>query len=556
MKKIAFLFLILTYCLFLKSQEPIPPLDIPLYLSGNFGELRSNHFHSGIDFKTQGTTGFPVKAVKNGYVSRIAVGPSGFGRAIYLNHPDGTMTVYGHVERFSKSIEALVVDEQYKQESFTINLLYEPNKIPVKQGEIIAYSGNSGSSGGPHLHFEIRDASGEIIMDPLPLFRQVINDNKAPEIRSLMFFPQRGKGVVNGNSGDQVFSLVKDKSGRQTVGKNIIAWGEIGIGIKAYDRMTGTSNSYGVKEIALKVDGRIIFHSRIDQFAFADTRYINSFISWEDWIERRSFHIKSFIEPGNQLKIYKNTGNGIININEEKIYRFEYSLTDAFGNKSVFAFNVTGKKSAIPVIRQAGSLYLYSNNNNLSEKGLQLTISKGNLYKDAYLKVDTINQYTPFSPLYRIREKAPLHSPCPLVLTIYNDTYPDKSKYGVVSITNGNETWMGGEYKNAKMYLNIRQTGDFAIRIDTENPTVAPVSPAQWGKTGRMAFTVKDNLSGIASWKGTLNEKFVLFEYDAKRNALFCDFDAGRMKKGKQKLELRVTDGAGNSITYKRDIIL
>ena len=256
-------------------------MDIPPVLSGSFGELRSNHFHSGIDFKTQGRTGVPIKSVQDGYVSRIFVAPTGYGRAIYVNHPDGTMTVYGHAERFSRTIEPIVVEEQYKNESFFLDISFPPGQIPVKQGEIIAYSGNTGSSGGPHLHFEVRNASGEEIQDPLPFYSKRIQDTRPPDIRGLMFFPQEGAGIVNVSTKDQAIPLVVNKEGKKVLSKAVIAWGQIGIGVKAYDLMTGTTNIYGVKEIILKVDGKEIFHSRIDRFTFSESRYINSFISWK-----------------------------------------------------------------------------------------------------------------------------------------------------------------------------------------------------------------------------------------------------------------------------------
>ncbi len=530
-------------------------MDIPPSLSGNFGELRNNHFHSGIDFKTQGKTGFPVKSVKDGYVSRIFVSPTGFGRAIYVNHPDGTMTVYGHVERFSNAIESVVVDEQYKREAFSLDLSFSQGKIPVKKGEVIAYSGNAGSSGGPHLHFEVRNASGDVIMDPLPFFYKQLPDTRVPEIRSLMFFPQKGKGIVNSSVKDQVVSIVKNKSGKQVLKNVVTAWGEIGIGVKAYDLMNGSSNVYGVKEIILTMDGKKIFHSRIDRFSFSESRYVNSFISWEDWTNNRSFHMKSFAEPGNKLQIYKMGGNGIMTINEERTYSMEYSLIDTYGNKTIFKFSIIGKKAIIPQYKGIGTLYLYNNDNIIKEKGLQLKISQGNLYKNAYLKVNLTDHYTPFSPLYSINEKIPLHTACPLTLDIINDTYPDKSKYGVVNVNERGESWLGGEYKDSKMQLSIRQTGNFAVRIDTVKPVITPVDPAHWQSLKKISYVIKDNLSGIDSWYGTLNGKFVLFEYDAKKNSLFYIFDPNRAKRGAQKLVLKVTDRARNERIDERQVI-
>jgi hypothetical protein len=196
------------------AQEIVAPLDIPLFLSGNFGELRNDHFHSGLDFKTQGGTGFPVKSVKGGFISRISVSPYGFGRAVYIDHPDGTTSVYGHLERFNQKIESAVADSQYVKESFAVNLFFSALEFPVKQGEVVAYSGNSGSSGGPHLHFELRNTKSEKTFDPLPYLKNKLKDSRPPEIRSLIFVPQPGKGSVNGGVNKQVIDIVKDKNGK------------------------------------------------------------------------------------------------------------------------------------------------------------------------------------------------------------------------------------------------------------------------------------------------------------------------------------------------------
>ncbi|MCC8147214.1 MAG: M23 family metallopeptidase, partial [Bacteroidales bacterium] len=275
-KLLPFLFSICFFISATHAQDLVPPLDIPLYLSGNFGELRANHFHSGIDFKTQGVTGLPVKSVKEGYISRISVSPYGYGNALYIDHPDGTTSVYAHLDRFTPDIESVVRDSQYVKETFAVNLFFSPDQLSIAKGEKIAYSGNTGSSGGPHVHFEIRETQTEMPLDPLPFYKDKIKDTRPPEIRGLMIFPQFNKGVVNGNTNNQEVELIKNSSGQMIVKDKITAWGEIGVGIKAYDRMNETSNIYGVNEIILKVDGEEVYHSIMDKFSFDKTRYLNT----------------------------------------------------------------------------------------------------------------------------------------------------------------------------------------------------------------------------------------------------------------------------------------
>jgi len=538
------------------SQEIVSPLNIPLFLSGNFGELRSDHFHSGLDLKTQGVTGHAVKAVKAGFISRISVSPSGFGRAVYIDHPDGTTSVYGHLDRFVSKIESVVRDSQYIKESFSVNLVFSEFTLPIKQGEVFAYSGNTGGSGGPHLHFELRDTKTEKPVDPLPAFRNHINDTRPPEIRGLMFFPQLGRGVVNESADKQTVNIIKDQTGKFVLEKPVKAWGLIGIGVKAYDRMDATTNIYGVKEIRLTVDNVEIFRSVIDIFSFDESRYLNSFIDWEEWKTNQSFFMKSFIDPGNKLSIFRSYSNGLISIQETRNYKFEYSLKDSYGNTTTFAFNVAGERQQVPEEKKEGVFFPFDRNNEYSNKGISLSVPYGSLYNDFYLNVEAIpSGLSLFAPLYTFKNRTVLHNACLLTLTITNDLYHDKSKYGVVSVSKNKFSWLGGEYEAKKMKVRIRELGQFTVAVDTVPPVVIPVNRAKWTINQCITFKISDNLSGISFYQGRLNSQFVLFEYDPKTNSLFCKYDAKRMKKGKQILTLLVRDGAKNETVEYYDVV-
>jgi murein DD-endopeptidase MepM/ murein hydrolase activator NlpD len=528
-----YFFLFLT----LQAQEIVSPLTIPLFLSGNFGELRNDHFHSGIDFKTQGVTGMSVRAVKEGYIARISVSPYGYGRAVYINHPDGTTSVYGHLERFASRIETAVRDSQYRKESFSVNLVFLPADFPLQQAEIFAYSGNTGGSGGPHLHFEFRDTRTEKVIDALPYFKTLIKDTRPPDIRGVMLFPQRGKGLVNGSP----LNMELPNS------KIISAWGSIGVGVKAYDRMDGTTNIYGVKEIIFRLDGVEIFHSYMDGFYFEESRYINSFIDWTEWKSHRSFYMKSFIEPGNKLGIYRNSRfNGIFTISEERPYYCEYELIDEFGNASRFNFTINGEKVAIPEPDQNAIFWQFDTDNCFSDEGIELELPLGSLYSNVYTSIEKQQSAFGFSPLFVFENKIPLHNYCPLTLDITNDSHPDKSKYGIVSVRNDRVYWSGGKYENRKIQTKIRETGSYAVAVDTVPPAIVPVNRVKWVRNNRVSFRISDDLSGIESYRATLKGKFVLFEYDAKSNSLFCRFN--KLMKGNLKIEVR--DGVGNTSEF------
>jgi murein DD-endopeptidase MepM/ murein hydrolase activator NlpD len=533
----------------LQAQSMTPPMNIPLLLSGNFGELRNNHFHSGLDIKTQGVSGIPIFSINSGYVSRASVSPGGYGNALYVCHPDGLTSVYGHLERFAPSIEALVRNAQYQNESFAVDLLFLPGELPVERGERIAWSGNSGASRGAHLHFELRETESGKAIDPLFYFKNWIQDTRPPEIRGFMFFPQFNKGVVNGHTQNLPVALIKDKTGKQKLAQAITAWGNIGVGIKAYDRMDGVTNLYGVYEIVLKVDGKEVHHSIMDQFSIDEnTRYLNTYIDWKEWTEKHSFYMKSFIDPGNRLDINRALSNGIIDIDEERAYQLEYILKDAYRNTTAFQWTIMGKKMFIPLYEERYEVYFpFDKDNEYSGKGIDLKIPRKNLYTSLYLQIETFPGYTLYAPLYSIGEWLPLHSYCPLTLDIPNDTYPDKSKYGVVQLRKGNKVWLGGEYERGRITTRIRELGQFCIEIDDIPPVVTPVNQAKWESNRRITFRIADELSGIASYKGYLNGEFVLFEYDAKSQLLYYVFDFKRISKGDKTLELIVTDGAGNT---------
>lgn len=310
------------------SQNYTSPLQIPISLSSNFGELRNNHFHSGIDYRTQQSVNKPVYSIGDGYVSRINISPGGYGLALYIDHPAGHTSVYGHLNSYSKKIQDYIVEKQYEKESYRIDYYLEPNEIPIKQGEQIALSGNTGGSGGPHLHFEIRDQKTQ---DPLNVFeflKGTFHDTRRPDIRGIAFYPQPGKGVVNGRTNPLRFNVGKTKSGVPIRINAVNAWGVIGVGVKAYDLMNRTSNIYGVKHIKLFVDENLVFSSTMNRFSFDKTRMLNSFIDFEDWRNRKSFFMKSFVEPGNTLPLYDKLYDGYITINKEKTYHMKYELID------------------------------------------------------------------------------------------------------------------------------------------------------------------------------------------------------------------------------------
>lgn len=534
-----------------EAQQLRKPMDIPVLLSGNFGELRSNHFHSGIDFKTQGVEGKPIHSVQDGYVSRISVSPWGYGNGLYITHPDGTTTVYGHLQKFSQKITAYLKEKQYEQESFNVNLSLTPDELPVKEGELVALSGNTGSSGGPHLHFEVRDTETEEPMDPIEYYKDLIKDTQAPKIQGIMVYSMPGKGVVNGSRRKLELKPVTAKNGKQTLTGKIEAWGEIGLAVKGYDYMDNTSNIYGIKDITLTADSQVIFHSNLDRFAFDESRYLNSFTDFEEWKEHRSFYIKSFVDPGNRLRFIESLNRGILTIDEPRTYHLTYQLADAFGNTTRLSIRIEGKEQPIPEIDTENTeLFHWWSDNRFGAKGIRLTIPKGNLYDDLYFRYSVKEDSAALGATHILHNKpVAFHKSAKLSLQLQTDTLENKQQYGIVRLQNGRRSWTGGVYRNGWVDADIKEMGSYTLGQDLVPPTITPLNPATWVSKQSIALRLSDNLSGVQTYRGEIDGQYVLFEMNSK-SVITYHFDKERLARGKHTLKLVVTDACGNQSTY------
>ena len=534
-----------------EAQQLRKPMDIPVLLSGNFGELRSNHFHSGIDFKTQGVEGKPIHSVQDGYVSRISVSPWGYGNGLYITHPDGTTTVYGHLQKFSQKITAYLKEKQYEQESFNVNLSLTPDELPVKEGELVALSGNTGSSGGPHLHFEVRDTETEEPMDPIEYYNDLIKDTQAPKIQGIMVYSMPGKGVVNGSRRKLELKPVTAKNGKQTLTGKIEAWGEIGLAVKGYDYMDNTSNIYGIKDITLTADSQVIFHSNLDRFAFDESRYLNSFTDFEEWKEHRSFYIKSFVDPGNRLRFIESLNRGILTIDEPRTYHLTYQLADAFGNTTRLSIQIEGKEQPIPEVDTENTeLFHWWSDNRFGAKGIRLAIPKGNLYDDLYFLYSVKEDSTALGATHILHNKpVAFHKSAKLSLRLQTDTLENKQQYGIVRLQNGRRSWTGGVYRNGWVDADIKETGSYTLGQDLVPPTITPLNPATWVSKQAIALRLSDNLSGVQTYRGEIDGQYVLFEMNSK-SVITYHFDKERLARGKHTLKLFVTDACGNQSSY------
>ena len=526
-----------------QNQSFAPPFDFPLTFSGNFGEIRANHFHGGLDFKTGGVSGKPVRALADGYVSRIRV-THGSGYVLHVTYKNGYTTINRHLSAFVGEMARRVEDLQYQKENWEVDITPAPDEYPVHTGQVIALSGNTGYSFGPHLHLDLIEEKTGDYVDPLPFFKKKIRDHTAPRAQGIMLFPQRGEGVVNGSQKPQTFSL-KPK-------KPITAWGVIGTAIRAYDYMEGASNRYGVHTVVLEVDSQEVFRSVVDRFSDPENRYINSWAYGQ--------YMKSFIDPGNQLRMLHapNGNRGLILIDEERPYHFTYTLSDALGNTSKVSFTVQGKRMEVKPVRHREKYILHWDRVNiLQEPGLQVVIPKGMLYEDAYLNYTTRADSGDIALTYRLHDtNIPLHSYCDMSIALRRMPVEDSTKYYVAGVNRrGKKYYVGGSYEDGRMKVRIRELGTYTVDVDTLPPTLTPVNPKSWGRTGRIVLKPRDRETGIASYRGTIDGHYALFGKPNSINGnLVCELKHARIEKGKtHRLEMTVTDRCGNRTTERYD---
>lgn len=538
------------------------PMDIEMYLSGNFGELRSNHFHSGIDIKTQGVIGKRVFSTAGGYISRIKIEAAGYGNTLYITHPGGYTTVYAHLDRFRKDIADYVRKKQYDNQQHAVNIFPGKDEWPVEKGEMVAFSGTSGYSFGPHLHFEIRDASNQVPMNAL-LFGLDIKDNISPTIFSLYLYPGNKTSFAN-QSHEKSRIEVKGENGRFRLasGDTIRANGSLGFGLEAFDYLNGARNRCGIYRIRMLVDGQLKYEWEMDRFPFSRVRYVNSYIDYEEKIRNSKLVQKAFIDPNNKLQLYQNVENaGILEFSEARLYKVRFILDDAHENSSELEFYVSGDNQGILTrdndTNDMTTEFPWSADNEFSLDDVVLNIPVGALYKTLDFRYEIMDQQKgTFSPLYSFVDPyTPLQLACDLGIRAVGlpPELQEKALIGVMD-EEGELGSAGGEWKDSMVWTQVREFGKYTIMVDTTVPKIHSVDLDGSGdeitrKTIR--FKVSDEISGIKSYEGYIDNQWVLFEYDLKNDLVFYRIDPERLSSGKDhELELYIIDNKENIAYY------
>jgi hypothetical protein len=532
------------------------PLNIPIILAGNFGELRPNHFHSGMDIKTQQRENLPVHAAADGYVSRISVSHTGYGNGLYITHPNGYTTVYGHLNRFFPALERYVKEKEYEQEDWAIDLEIPPGMFPVKKGDFVAWSGNTGGSTGPHLHFEIRNTQTMHPLNPL-LFGFDVPDKRAPEVYRVAIF-NREKSIYEQQP---VIAGVKKVNGAYVTTTPLIkvSAAKAGIGINGIDRQSNSTNPNGIYEVILFDNDVPNEGFQLDDIGYEETRYLNAHIDYKVKKGGGPYLQLVFPLPGNKLNIYHDIkGNGTIDLSDGAVHHVKLLVKDAYGNTSTVKFNLQQSGSEPAAASCANTMYPGSRNI-FENNWVEFFLDEAALYDQVcfrYSEVPSISAKS-WSNIYHLHTPlVPIHTSFDLRLKPDKPVPPALQPKIVMVRTGLGEDASGTTYENGWFTGRFRDFGNFHLEVDTIAPTISVLggirNGANLGRAARLSFRMNDN-SGIKSYRAELDGRWLMFS--RKGTVLTYTFDE-HCPPGEHTLKLTVTDIAGNegvhTLTFKR----
>ena len=550
----------------LKAQESFPqygsPLDIPIYLSATFGEIRPNHIHAGLDIKTMGVEGKKVFAVADGYVSRIGVSPYGYGNVLYITHHDGYTSVYAHLQRFSGELAKYVKDYQYKHKKFASQIYPDADKFPVKKGDLIGYAGNSGGSGGPHLHFEIRHTVSEKPVNPM-YFGYKIEDKVKPLIQGVAVYPLGDESTLEGGIKPMYLEVTGDNGRYSLKDKSYVhAHGDVAFGIRTFDQVGTSTNKNGPYLYELFLDDALAFQVEADSFSYSEPRYVNSLLDYRRYKQKKSTYVRTETDPLNKLQMIA-VRNGTVTVEEGDTVSVRFKISDYAGNHSSISFKLVGtgpveverpmRRRSEYFVKADGSL-----NSEITIEDFTVSMERGTLFRDEWIPTGQRDPKGCCSRVFRFgTEEMTTFKPFTVRIRP-NEKWTDHSQMFIAYIDgSGKVSSLGGKMKEGCLEAQTRNMGEFTIKIDS----VAPSVKATNFKDGQsvkelksLRFKITDDMTGIETYDIYLDDVWVLGKYDAKNALLYYEFDE-KMKAGTNKVKVVVTDGVGNKKTLNMSVV-
>lgn len=539
--KLKFFLFVCTLPLFHFGQmeaQWVPPLDIPIQLSGTFGEFRSNHFHAGLDIRTQGRQGLKVKSVQNGWVNRIRVSTTGYGKALYIQHYDGTTSVYAHLKKFAPKIEAYVKERQYQKESFTINLFLKSEVLKIEAGELVGFSGNTGGSYGPHLHFEVRNSSNQNPINPME-YPLEIKDSQRPQIQNLYIY-----NGIHPDSKKKEFPLVKKNDSVYTTA-GIYTGGKISVGLRLFDRQDLSYNKNGIYKAKVRLNGIPQFEMKMDEISFNDSKYINLLIDYKEYAQKK-IRIQRFISHSEQKTTFLEgeKTNGEMEISPGKSYQIMIEVSDYVGNTSYVEAYITGTDPQLKFTEKLDSIdpskdYLFD----FDDKSVYFP--QNSFYDAIPLKVENAenelivgeNHY-PLQKLFEIQFQIP-----------DQDSLKNSQSFIAKLNSKGKPYFFSNQKKEDSWIGKSKILGRFTLSRDSVAPKIKPLNfkNKQWlSSFNYLRVKLTDDYSGIKSYRGEINGKWIRFEYEPKNNTLIYDFNDLSFKESLHQLTIEAEDRVGN----------
>ena len=523
------------------------PLPVQPSLSGNFGELRPNHFHAGVDLKTAGREGLEIKSVLDGHVSRIKVSPWGYGKVLYIDHPNGLTTVYAHLRSFSPKIEAYLKRYQYAQQTWEIDLYPGAEELPVTKDEIVALSGNTGGSAGPHLHFEVRETDTEIPRNPL-LYGFPITDHKAPVMEVIAVTPIGNGSRVNGS--DHPFRTRKS-GGTIRGAQPVQVQGAFGVEMMGYDSQDDSYNQNGVFEVQLLVDDSLVSRFVADSIPFHQSRQLNALIDYTYYYKNRQRYLRLYRVPGNKLENLSYKNDGILLL-PSGTHQIEVIARDLAGNATAAKFEVSVSEAEteneedeenliewdVPYLHESESAMLYLPAQTLYES-IPVDVEEGTIQGRPSVRI--LDPSIPVEQVFEIRLKIPEGVDRNGLMIAQVNASGRVSR--MLSSTEDGE-WMRAESKSL---------GTFSLSYDQNAPRILPGNfrSGVSYSSGELRFEVKDAQSGIDRYKATIDGEWLLMEYEPKQDLMFIHVKDIPQRSEEQHLKLEITDLAGNVATFE-----
>lgn len=542
-----------------QSIDLFAPIAIPVAISGSFAEIRTDHFHSGVDFRTNGKAGLKVYSSDTGFVSRIKVSPIGFGKTIYIEHPNGITTVYAHLDKFEGKIARYVESAQYAQKSFEVELFPTKDELIVKKGEIIGISGNSGSSGGPHLHYEVRHTSSQAPISPLKYFKKWDDtDTAAPAITSLYLYKIDSIGILTDSITCENIKVTRKKNYYWAT-DTVYAYGEIGLGIESFDFFNEQSNRCGFSKISLSVNEQPTYALNLDSFAFSETKFVNSIIDYKSKIISGNEIVQLWIDANNKFSCLNfKYGKGTILVEDDNVYNITIKVYDQAENTSTLKMIIKGRKASTQQPNKnslsSGILLEFNKEHKLTTDEYEIVIPKDAFYHNILFshKSDFIGKTN--QKVFQIHNaKTPIHKR--YTLRVKNNNVPKafQSKTYIGYLNGKGIEYCDSKFLNGHIETTCSKLGNYVLAIDTVPPVIKPKN--LWSKANLSNESIIKLLlydeTGISTYTGYIDGQWVLFEWDPKTDSLTYRFDKKRLKqKAWHKLELKVADRLDNKSEY------